>query len=228
MGKLGLSGRIQGWFLLMPDAMRIRAFTNEGSGQQQSPHPISRLRDIVLCLLQYNPPMSSIFLVGFMGCGKTTVGRELAERLGWSFVDLDEEIAESEGRLIPEIFADGGEKAFRVAERHALEQAVSSTAAVIATGGGLFQFPENRLLIGNAGGWSVFLDVPWPILEERMAPGDGSRPMWSSAATARTLFEQRSESYQLADATVEVKNGQSAADVAEEIVLMRPELVCAI
>lgn len=172
--------------------------------------------------------MASIFLVGFMGCGKTTVGQILADRLDWSFIDLDERISVSAERSIPEIFDDGGEAAFREAERQALEDVVSVNANVVATGGGLFQASENRRTIVDSGGWSVFLDVPWTVLEKRMGGNDSGRPMWRSPAAARELYEQRLATYRMADAVVKIRSRQAAADVAEEIILMRPELKCAI
>ena len=172
--------------------------------------------------------MRSIFLIGFMGCGKTTVGRVLAERLGWSFVDLDQRIADAEQRTIPEIFAGGGELTFRAAERRALEDVVSERAAVVATGGGLFSNPENRRLIVEGGGWSVFLDVAWSLLEARLGSQDSSRPMWGSSRAAQALFEERLGDYRMADVVVAVGDGQIASDVAEAIILLSPELECAI
>lgn len=177
---------------------------------------------------KYNLSMGSIFLVGFMGCGKTTVGRELADRLGWLFVDLDETISRSEGRSIPDIFEDGGEAAFRVAERRALEDVVSTKHIVIATGGGLFQAFENRRTIADSGGWSVFLDVPWSVLEKRVGTMDQGRPMWKSPVARQGLFENRLATYRMADAVVQVRSGQTPKEVAEEIILMRPELQCVI
>lgn len=172
--------------------------------------------------------MRSIFLIGFMGCGKTSVGRALAERLGWSFVDLDQRITDAEQRTIPEIFSIGGESAFRAAERHALVDVASATDTVVATGGGLFSDPENRRLIADVGGWSVFLDVPWPVLEARLGNQDPNRPMWGAPSSARELFDRRRGAYRRADAAVTVGDGESPSDVAEAILVLRPELACAI
>ncbi len=206
----------------------MRAFTNEGRVQKRAPWLVITLTELVLRLLRYNPPMHPIFLVGFMGCGKTTVGRLLAERLGWSFVDLDQRIAESEGRTISEIFSEAGETAFRAAERLALSSIASVTDTVVATGGGLYSDPENRSLITGLGGWSVFLDVPWPVLEARLGNQDSSRPMWGSPTAARALFERRRSDYRLADAVVTAGVDESPPDVVEAIIQLRPELACAI
>ncbi len=172
--------------------------------------------------------MYSIYLIGFMGSGKTTVGRLLAERLGWSFIDLDRWITDNEGRTIPEIFSERGEAGFRVAERRALSDTVEATNTVVAAGGGLFCDPENRRLISEAGGWSVFLDLPWTILEARLGPEDLNRPLWDSPSSVRALFEQRQADYRLADAVITIGAGEKPSDVVEAIILLRPELACAI
>ncbi|MEN8165274.1 MAG: shikimate kinase [Acidobacteriota bacterium] len=172
--------------------------------------------------------MHSIFLVGFMGCGKTTVGRLLAERLAWSFVDLDQRIADNEGRTIPEIFSDGGEPAFRIAERQALFETVSAANTVVAAGGGLFCDPENRRLIAGAGGWAVFLDVPWSVIKSRIGSRDPTRPMWDSHSAAKAVYDRRLGAYRMADAVVAVGTDWSAAEVAKKIVQLRPELACAL
>lgn len=182
----------------------------------------------IILALQYNPSMPSIFLIGFMGCGKTTVGRRLAERLGWMFVDVDSLIVEAEGRTIAEIFADGGETAFRAAESQVLAEVVSAENTVVATGGGLFSNPDNRRLLAEAGGWSVFLDVDWPVLETRLGPQDSSRPMLGSPAEARRLFDRRLSDYSQADAIVRVNENESPDDVVEAIISLRQEPACAI
>ena len=99
----------------------------------------------------------AVFLVGFMGSGKTSVGRELARRMGWEFVDLDVRIEQREGRSVPEIFQDRGEPGFRIAEAAALLELTQSLerASVVALGGGAFAQPGNRELLGS---WP---DGPW-------------------------------------------------------------------
>src|SRR5271169_2079149 len=102
----------------------------------------------------------AVFLVGFMGSGKNTVGQELARRLSWDFVDLDARIEAREGQTIPEIFRVHGEPAFRSAETNALRDLARSLArdSVVALGGGAFVQETNRELLRA---WrSVFLDAP--------------------------------------------------------------------
>ena len=100
-----------------------------------------------------------VYLVGFMGAGKTTVARALARRLGWRVVDIDEQIEQREHQTVADLFAKRGEPYFRTAERAALAEQLASRHVVVATGGGTFVDPQNRALI-NGDGVSVWLDVP--------------------------------------------------------------------
>ena len=94
---------------------------------------------------------STIFLTGFSGTGKSAVGVEVARLLGWSFLDIDEEIARGEGKSIAEIFANQGEDGFRRLERSALEKACQVERCVIATGGGVVIDPRTRQLMEECG-----------------------------------------------------------------------------
>ncbi len=156
-----------------------------------------------------------MFLVGFMGCGKTTVGRFLAERLEVPFVDLDEEIERAESATIPEIFERRGEVGFRATETRALADQVVKPPSVVATGGGLFTVEANRRHIEQAGGCTVFLDVPWELIERRISATAENRPLWREPARARLLYEARLPTYRLADVVVSPGGDESPADVAE-------------
>src|SRR5207244_7135559 len=93
--------------------------------------------------------INRIYLVGFMGSGKSTVGRRLAKKLGWKFIDLDEEIECSERRAVADIFRAAGELHFRQLERLALQRLSASPStekSIIALGGGAFLDPENRTI----------------------------------------------------------------------------------
>src|SRR5438105_14341037 len=123
----------------------------------------------------------AIFLVGFMGAGKTTVGRILAERLGWRFIDLDDAIEAHEGRTIAEIFQASGESEFRRAEAEALrsriEQLDSAHPAVVALGGGAYAQELNRKLIRGMAQPAVFLDAVADDLMVRCGKDSLERPL---------------------------------------------------
>jgi shikimate kinase len=159
--------------------------------------------------------MTRIFLVGFMGSGKTTVGRRLAERLGYAFLDLDDLIQQRVGLPIREIFARMGEAAFREMESHALRTLQAWEMVVVALGGGAFVSEENRCQVKRLG-VSVWLDCPLEIILARLA-GTTDRPLYRSAEQMRALFEARLPAYQQADLRVEAGDRAPEA-VADEII----------
>ncbi|MFD3001313.1 shikimate kinase [Pontibacter toksunensis] len=113
-----------------------------------------------------------IFLIGMMGSGKTTLGRQLAERLSYTFVDLDEYLEKREGRTIAQLFEQEGQDRFRELEREALEAVVQEYEhAVISTGGGAPCFFDNMDYI-NRHGKSCFLDVPVEEITKRLMASD--------------------------------------------------------
>lgn len=162
------------------------------------------------------PLRRRLFLVGFMGAGKTTVGRLLAQRLGWRFVDLDEELERRQGRSIARIFADYGEPYFRQAEQELLEETLAvAEPAVVALGGGTFAQPANWARIRADGGVTVWLECPLPELRRRCR-GLPNRPLFRDAASFRRLYEQRLPYYEKADFRVDADRSDPAA-VVEEI-----------
>ncbi|MFQ5791690.1 MAG: shikimate kinase [Acidobacteriota bacterium] len=159
----------------------------------------------------------SFFLIGFMGVGKTTVGRDLAKRLGMPFYDLDRMIEERAGKSVAEIFLAGGEEAFRTIETRVLQEMVSQEPGVIATGGGTFTRPENRELIRTAG-VSVWLDAPAEMVIDRGARGE-HRPLWVGPDKAKALLDQRLAHYRQADLRFDLKtwSSEEAAELLAEM-----------
>ena len=146
---------------------------------------------------------SNIYLVGLMGAGKTTVGRQLAKRLGRPFYDSDHEIVERTGVPIPTIFEIEGEEGFRRRESQAIEELTASTDIVLATGGGVVLNPENRARLHNTG-WVVYLNVPPALLFERTRH-DRNRPLLrvpDPLAKLEELHRQRDPLYREAAHTI--------------------------
>ncbi len=137
-----------------------------------------------------------IYLVGFMGAGKTTLAQALARRLDWRAEDVDALIEARERRSVADIFAREGEPYFRALERQVIFSLLPLRHVVVATGGGTFVDAENRAAI-NADGVSVWLDLPFDELLARVPP-DGRRPLASDLAQMTLLYEGRRLAYQQA------------------------------
>lgn len=137
-----------------------------------------------------------IYLVGFMGAGKTTVARALGRRLGWRVEDIDEVIEARERASIADIFRRHGEPHFRAAEREVLRALLPARQVVVATGGGTFADPDNRADI-LADGAAIWLDVPFSLAVGRVPP-DGRRPLAADRATFEALYLRRVQAYRLA------------------------------
>ena len=142
-----------------------------------------------------------IFLIGFMGAGKTTVGQALARLLNCDFVDLDQLIEARVGESISEIFAGLGETKFRRLESDAIVECRGRERTVIALGGGAYVSEENRNLLRNIGK-TVWLDCPLEVCLQRVS-GDHSRPLVTDEAQMRELFERRRPAYAQADYAVQ-------------------------
>jgi shikimate kinase len=117
-----------------------------------------------------------IFLIGFMGCGKSTMGRALAASLNLTFIDLDTYLEERYFRTIPQIFAEEGESEFRKKERKVLEEVATFDQVIVATGGGAPCFFDNMELMNEAG-FCVFLDVHTDALVKRLIHAKTERPL---------------------------------------------------
>lgn len=142
-----------------------------------------------------------IFLVGFMGAGKTTVGRALAALVGYRFFDLDELVEERASKTVQTIFAELGEPEFRRLEREALLSCRKMVRTVIALGGGAYVSEENRASLRGIGK-TVWLDCPLEVCLGRIS-GDGSRPLLGDEDDMRGLLELRGAAYAQADFVVQ-------------------------
>lgn len=170
-----------------------------------------------------DPSANAIFLVGFMGAGKSSVGRVLAQRLNWIFEDLDDRIEAREGRTVAEIFRDSGESEFRRAEHAALQDVLQELrgggARIVALGGGAFVQRENAGLLGVSGLPTVFLDAPVEELWQRcctQASEHGTeRPLLRSLEEFRKLYETRRRHYSKASLQIQTGNRTVETIVSE-------------
>ena len=154
-----------------------------------------------------------IYLVGFMGAGKSTVAKALARRMGWRAEDIDALIESREHRHISEIFAQQGEPYFRQVEREVLAQMLLPRHVVVATGGGTFSDPESRAAM-LADGAVVWLDVPLERVFDRV-PADGRRPLAADRTRMEQLYERRRLAY--SQAHVRVDATRPLPEVVERI-----------
>jgi shikimate kinase len=168
-----------------------------------------------------------IYLTGFMGCGKSTVGRLLADRLGTPFVDLDEEIERRAGMTVREIFEQQGEPVFRRLEHEALRATLEIPEAVVATGGGTMVFEVNFRLM-QASGLSVWLNPPFATIASRVGGlGKRDRPLFRDETQALALYRERLPAYQRADLTVDMAPEEGPQEIAARIALRIGDRRCA-
>jgi shikimate kinase len=158
---------------------------------------------------------SRVYLIGFMGAGKTTIGRQLAKKLRWKFIDLDRAIEEGEHRQVSEIFREQGEPQFRTIEQHYLKEVSSSNRAVIALGGGTYIDPQNRT-VADKSGLTVWLKVSFAKVADRVKM-DGTRPKFDNREEAERLYQKREPYYALAKLHVSTDDG-TPESVADEII----------
>jgi shikimate kinase len=145
---------------------------------------------------------NNIVLVGFMGTGKSTIGRFLAEKLGWELVDTDHYIEKQEGMSIAELFSKQGEAYFRAAETRAIQAIMNRTHQVVATGGGAVLAADNRVSL-KTNGYVVALTASVETIVQRVG-GDRNRPLLQGKASevVPQLLERRKHAYDFADLTI--------------------------
>ena len=159
-----------------------------------------------------------IVLIGFMGAGKSTIGRELSRRLGWRFVDLDRWVEKRERRRIAQIFATDGEAAFRAMETQALNTVINERSGplVLALGGGAWIQPANADRLKLEGARVVFLDADIDELRSRCGSKAARRPLFKDENQFRRLHAARYQSYMQADVRIDT-TGQSVTAVAKRL-----------
>jgi shikimate kinase len=159
-----------------------------------------------------------LVLVGFMGAGKTSVGRELAKFLAWDFVDLDDVIEGLEQRTVQQIFAVEGESYFRKVELHELQRVLRESVEnkVVSVGGGAFTQPGCAELVAECGATSILLDAPAEELRRRVRMGGNVRPLASDRERFMQLYVDRKSAYEKAHQRFDTA-GKSVARVAREI-----------
>ncbi len=167
-----------------------------------------------------------VFLIGFMGAGKTSAGKALAALMGWRFQDLDDLIESREGATVAAIFAEKGEAGFRQAETQALEHLLQDTAhqsdLVVALGGGTYVQLANRTLLEQADAVTVLLDAPVEELRRRCRTEDRVRPLARDEERFLELYVQRQPAYSLARHKVQTLNKTVEAVAAEIAQLLSP------
>ena len=154
-----------------------------------------------------------LYLVGFMGAGKTSVARALGRRIGWRFEDIDQRIESRERRSVASIFAQNGEAYFREAERSILHELLPERNVIVATGGGTFADPDNRIAM-LADGAVAWLDVPLTRILDRVPP-DGRRPLAADREQMEQLFARRQVAY--GQAHVRVDAARPIDEVVERL-----------
>ncbi|MBS3029089.1 MAG: shikimate kinase [Dolichospermum sp. DET50] len=166
----------------------------------------------------------NLYLVGMMGVGKTTIGKLLAEEIGYRFVDTDEVIVKAAGKSINEIFAENGEAEFRQLESDVLAQVCAYTKLVIATGGGIIMQQHNWSYLHH--GLIVWLDVPVQIILQRLAEDD-TRPLLQDdpESKLRSLLEQRQPMYSQADLHITINAAETPEEIATRILATIPSIL---
>jgi shikimate kinase len=167
----------------------------------------------------------AVVLIGFMGAGKSSVGRALGAQLGWTFEDLDDRIERHEARKVADIFRESGEAGFRRAEHEALKELLSELSQgagkIVALGGGAFVQKNNARLIENKGVPTVLLDASvselWRRCRQQAAQQGTERPLLGNMRSFRELYESRQRHYLKASFRQQT-GGKTVEQIAAEVI----------
>lgn len=163
----------------------------------------------------------NIYLTGFMGAGKSTVGKLLAKKLSRQFVDTDGLIEKKANQTIKSIFEKFGESYFRDLEAQVIAELDRQQNLVVSLGGGAILLEENRHIL-NKGVW-IFIELPLPILKER-ALRSTKRPLAKDSSSFEALYQKRISLYKLAHVTIQT-NGASSEEICE-LILKKDKISC--
>lgn len=211
---------------MSPTTLNAETDLNQAEAEAEAPEPPAKMPSMdVAAGLAETPNLSlgstrRIVLTGFMGAGKSTVGRILADRLGWRFLDADAEIERKAGMAVAEIFRTLGEFVFRRMETSAIAHALGEANAVIALGGGAPEVLANRLLLEQTPHTAVvFLDAPLRTLLDRCAsqPDATIRPVLKDQAVAEERFRYRAPLYRRCARHLISTGEQTPAQTAEAV-----------
>jgi shikimate dehydrogenase len=203
--------------MLVRQAVAAQEIWNPGLALDAPAVTARLLPGLAATLWRKNP--TKILLTGFMGAGKTSVGRALAARLDLPFIDLDAAIVEAAGRPIPSIFADSGEAAFRALERDTARRILTDPgSAVVASGGGFPILAENRALVRQTNTLVLHIDAPFETHWQRLA-GRNGRPLARTRGDTAALYDRRAPVYRaFCDFSAETSNAASPSATTARLV----------
>ncbi|NYF90837.1 shikimate kinase [Tunturiibacter empetritectus] len=191
---------------------------------QTKPEPETQIKTPTEIMTQALAHLKRLVLTGFMGAGKSTIGRLLAARIGWNFLDLDAHLESRTNATIPQLFEQQGEARFRRLESTALASALGYSNIVLALGGGTPEDLTNRLLLEQTPAtFTIFLDAPFPTLFDRCMLQDlgrpNARPVLEDPAAAQIRFERRHPLYRRMAALTIATADQTPAQTVEALLL---------
>jgi shikimate kinase len=188
-----------------------------------STEPETQIKTQTEIMTQAPAHLKRLVLTGFMGAGKSTIGRLLAARIGWNFLDLDAHLEARTNATIPQLFEQQGEARFRRLESTALASALGYSNIVLALGGGTPEDLTNRLLLEQTPAtFTIFLDAPFPTLFDRCMLQEIARPVLEDPAAAQLRFERRHPLYRRMAALTIATADQTPAQTVEALLQSLP------